>query len=146
MVYDLASFETYFNGFINQFGIRSVVIGGYDELIKLQSSTAAYPVLVIETPTESDDLDIYITFETRIAVLNKWGSSKLNSEYKADLTACRNTLKMVLDYMSNDTNKIIYRPTRREIEYIDRNQMISGDALFGAICTNVSFTSNQPCP
>ena len=145
MVYDLTSFEAYFNQFKDQYGIKSVVVGGYDELIKLQNSQIQYKVLVVEIPDESDNLDERITFETRIAVLDMWGTHRRDSEYKTAITACRDSLKLVLDAMANDNVNIYYRPDSRAIEYVTRNQIISGDALFGAICTNVSFTSAKPC-
>lgn len=147
MVYDIATFDAYFKAFKDQLGIADVVVGGYAELIKLQNSAVKYPVLVAELPDDSEEVATgKITWKTKLVILDKWGANKRTETYRADLNNCRNILRMLLETMRADTSNIFFNPDRFEIQLIERDQLISGDALFGAISENISFISNNPCP
>lgn len=147
MVYDLASFEAYFQDFKNQFGILDVIVGGYAEVIRLQNSVVKYPLLFVEMPDETRDFNReQITFKTKLVIFDKWGVNKKTTAYKTDLDACRTKLLSVLDAMQADTENIFFSPATIELSIIEREQIVSGDALFGAIADNISFISNNPCP
>jgi hypothetical protein len=145
MIHDLPTFEQYFTQFKGKFGIKAVVVGGYNELIQLQSSQLAYPVLVLETPEFDEDADGYFGFQTRIAVLEKWATTRKTSEYKTLLNECREAVKQVCESMRTDRTKLVYRPFKTHYEFIERGQMVNADALFGAIAPEVEFISFKSC-
>ncbi len=146
MVYDLQSFEDFFNQFVGQFGIKYVLFGGYTELILEQANKIDYPCLMVEVPRIIEDNDGYIKFITRIYVLDKGGNTVEITDYKSRLNDCKICIDKILQFMHmHSFENIQYNPFKKEFEFIEKHQVISADDLFGCVIHDLEFTSSKPC-
>ena len=138
MIHDLLSFEAYFvDKFTQQHGIKTVIVGGYEEILELQNSSIRYPLLFVERPTETLGIDGDSVFQTRLLTLINGGNLP-RKQYKNNLNEMRKTLLTVLKDM--ETNF----PLVRKNAHLEYKERYSGDDLHGAM-VNISLNGDFMC-